>query len=128
MKKLIVPVVSAALICMGSCSKAKEARMTDEARELYKKSMKLSALYTDSMSKAKDSTAVNRLFAAYDDNLTKLNFEYPPDADLDMNEGQNDTIIRASRKIVQLRDSMLKEFGRRPVIEPDSISTDSIVS
>lgn len=127
MNKSIIPVLSAALICLCSCSRDKEAKLTDEARELYKKTMKLSTLYSDSISNAKDSTTVNRLFADYDENLTKLNFEYPADADLDMNEGQNDTLIHASRKIVQLRDSMLKEFARRPIVVPDTIVNDSIV-
>ncbi|MDE6006024.1 MAG: hypothetical protein K2G67_00490 [Muribaculaceae bacterium] len=125
MRKLAYLVLLTATILPASCSGDKESKLTAEARELFKKTVKLTNLYADSISRASDSLNINRLFAAYDENLTKLNFEYPPDADLDMNEGQNDTLIRLSRKIVLLRDSMLAQAAHKP-LHTDSITSDSI--
>lgn len=108
-----------------SCRQQPDDRLTAEARALFEKSVKLTGVYTDSLTKAKDSTTVLRLNDAFESELTKLNFQYPADTDLDMDEGQNDTLSRLNRHFIEVRDSMLYYFAHHVAV-PDTIPTDSI--
>lgn len=113
--------------CFASCQQKQDAKLTAEARELYKKSISLTRLYTDSISHATDSASAERLYTVFEDKLTKLNFEYPADTDLDMDEGMNDTLIRASKRLVIVRDSILYQLAHRKA-PTDSIPADSVAS
>lgn len=78
-------------------------------------------LYTDSITHAKDSASLLALMQRYDDSLTKLNYEYPANSDILIDEGENDTIKMLSMRIVHLRDSLLLRMSGK--VANDSIST-----
>lgn len=118
-----------ALICafspvIISCVKKQDTRLTEEAGKLYKESVRLTLVYTDSVMKATDSTTVHLLTSNFENQLTKLNFKYPADTDIDMDEGQNDTIERLNQRFVTVRDSMLYYFAHRKAI-PDTLANDT---
>ena len=61
----------------------------------------------------------------FEDSLDKINFSYPPDTDLLLTEGQNDTIHSMLQTYIKDRDSRIHEI-LHPVVIADSIDTDSI--
>ena len=106
-----------------SCNGTTDDSRAQAAKSLYNRSVSLTLAYTDSMAAAKDSASILRMSKEFDDSLTRLNFNFPADTDLDMSEGQNDTLIRLNRRYVQTRDSMLYHFSHHPA--NDSIAKDS---
>lgn len=123
-KLLYIALISAFSLTIFSCVKKPDTRLTEEAGKLYKESVRLTQAYTDSVIKATDSTAVHILTSNFENQLTKLNFKYPADTDIDMDEGQNDTIERLNQRFVAVRDSMLYYFAHRKSV-PDSLANDS---
>lgn len=130
MRRLLYAVAVSAVIMtgVGACGISSEDTPAKLARELYEKTLKLNATYTDSMRVAKDSATVLRLSKDYETALTNLNFEYPADTDLEMSEGENDTLVNINLRYVALRDSLLYCFAHPLVLAADSTvsSTDSI--
>lgn len=74
---------------------------------------------------AKDSATVLRLSEGFEEALTHLNFEYPADADIDMSEGENDTLANMNLRFAHLRDSLLYRIAHPLVLAADSIAADS---
>lgn len=90
--------------------------------DLFKESVSLLTQYCDSLKSARDSAEVLRLSEDYEEKVTRLNFNYPADAALEMSEGQNDTLISCTRQYCFLRDSILHSFMKRSgVSEADSV-------
>lgn len=114
-----------ALICAFSCTQKKDTSLADAARALYEKSVALSNLYTDSMKNAKDSATVLRLSEEFEEALTNLNFKYPADADIEMSEGENDTLANLNLSFAHLRDSLLYRIAHPLVLAADSVASDS---
>ncbi len=108
-----------------SCAKKKENILRGEARELYIESQRITNLYLDSMSKAKDSTNLLGLCKRYDEAITSLNYEHKAGADYEISEGENDTLTNLNDRFVTLRDSLLYSYAHNS-IKPDSLSADSI--
>lgn len=108
-----------------SCGQKADNGRAEAAGSLYHSSVALTLAYTDSLGRAKDSATVIRLVKEFDDTLTHLNFRFPADTDIDMSEGQNDTLSRLNSRFVHLRDSLLYSFAHPA--RPDSIATDSIM-
>lgn len=126
MRRLLYLSGAVACLCtaLGGCSGKNEDTRGAQARSLYEKSLTLVRSYSDSMARAKDSAAVERLSEAYDEAVTKLNFNYPADTDPDMSEGENDTLARLTLRFVSLRDSLLYRFAH-PLATPDSLASDT---
>lgn len=122
MKNLIYLIFGIAALA-ASCSDNNGGHRSEQARELYEKSLKLGLIYTDSISCAQDSSEVMRLSNAYEEELTKLNYHYQPELDLEISEGENDTLMRVSTKLVEIKDSILKKLGK-PTELPDSVLSD----
>lgn len=106
-------VMMSILVCVlaSSCEKKNVNTMREPARELYLKSVALSSNYIDSISHAKDSTALLGLVDRYDNAVTNLNYSYPAGADYELAEGENDTLKNLSTRIIFLRDSLLYAYA-----------------
>lgn len=111
-----------ALGMLLSCSSKDNGSRKPEARSLYEKSFQLTTLYTDSLIAARDSAEVERLSKAYSDALTELNYSFPADIDLEISEGENDTLKNVVLRYAVLRDSLLYSFAH-PVEVTDSVES-----
>lgn len=128
MMKILLYVALAGALALGAagCRQKDDGGRAANARALFERSVRLNALYTDSLRCAGDSATILRLSAAYDDALTHLNFEFPAETDPDMTEGENDTLITLTRRFVTLRDSMLYRLAHPLVLRADSVAADSL--
>lgn len=98
------------------CGNKPADRSAEEAGELFRRSAALTRRYTDSLKSARDSVRISALSEAHDKAVTELNFEYRPDTDHAMTEGQNDTLAAVTLRYIQVRDSVLASLdslGRR---------------
>lgn len=107
--------------CIAGCSSKEQNDRHPEARALYNKSLELGKLYTDSLLHAKDSARVEYLSKAYEEALTKLNYQFSPDLDLEISQSENDTLASVAFRFVEIKDSILLSFARKSEIETDSI-------
>lgn len=126
MKILSISVLTLSLVgTLGSCVEKKENNLTAEAQSLFEKSREITLRYTDSLCQAKDSATLLRLISGYEDRMTKLNFEYPAETDLVIDEGQNDTLIKLSLRYISVRDSMLYRIAHTEMFR-DTLAADSV--
>lgn len=113
----------AALLPLAACTQKAENVNRQNARDLYEKSLDITRLYLDSMKNAKDSAHAEGLALRFDEILTKINYSYPADTDLELSEGENDTLANLNRRLIMLKDSLLLKFsGRDKEVTPDSLS------
>ena len=113
------------LLVSVACGSKMEVNENTYHDKLFKGTCKITASYIDSMKNAKDSTSLKGLLERYDLSITTLNFSVPADTDLNLTEGQNDTIatlVDSIRKVYELRMDFLLHHQSRP----DSIGSDSI--
>lgn len=108
------------LLSSVSCVSENENKQNQDAAMLYKESIELGRSYIDSINLAIDTATVNRLMDDYVEKIDKLNFRYPADVDLEMTEGQNDTLAIISARLVNLRKERIKKLCR------ESFPSDSI--
>lgn len=72
--------------------------------------MQLLNTYIDSIENCTDSLTLQNLRRNFDNKITSLNFEFPPDTDLDMSEEENDSLIVLYKKMkssILHRDSVI---------------------
>lgn len=103
-----------AIICLvaGSVSCVRKELSTDHdvAHQLFEKSVRTIAVYIDSIGNAQDSASLQNIVNNFNIKITTLNFEFPPDTDLDLNEDENDSLIRMNKRLVraiELKDSLI---------------------
>lgn len=90
---LFVPVL------LGSgCNKKVESYDYMVAELLFQKSARMIEVYIDSISQAPDSAAIKNISQNFNIKLTALNYEFPPDTDLRLNEEENDSLIRMHKR------------------------------
>lgn len=125
MRKIIY-VIAISLICLGveSCREKRRDPGRENGTQLYNRSVALTRQYIDSLRGAKDSAAVHGLSERYEEALTHLQFEYPAETYLQIEEGKNDTLTRLTLRYAELRDSLLRRMGS--IEKSDSLSKDSI--
>lgn len=111
-----------ALVALTACRKTKVDPREEKARDLYMRSISLMKAYTDSMRHVSDSAAWERLTKDYDERLAKLNFEYPPDTDHFISEGENDTLYTMTSRYIHARDKAIERITH-PVQPADSLPT-----
>ncbi len=114
------------MMCI-SCVRNYEPISHEDAGKMFEKSINLLVLYTDSISKATDSTQVEGLINAYEYKINAINFEFPPDTDLRLTEEENDSLIKMIDRLVAARKERLKHFALPLAINTDSVPfTDTI--
>lgn len=114
---------------LSSCSVKSEHIDRTEEEALVKECIDISRKYIDSLSIARDSTAVNALINNYEAAITRINYAHTPDLYLNLRESENDSISRLALRIVAIRDSLLYRYSHplpAPSLLRDSIPTDSI--
>lgn len=102
------------IICLvaGSVCCVRKELSTDHdvAHQLFEKSVRMIAVYIDSIGNAQDSASLQNIVNNFNIKITTLNFEFPPDTDLDLNEDENDSLIRMNKRLVrtiELKDSLI---------------------
>jgi hypothetical protein len=128
MSKIKILAASAMLmtaVVMVSCGGTGDDSARRESRDLYKESVQLLKLYTDSFRVAHDSVAVERISAGLEDALTRLNFRVSPEADPGITEGENDTLTRMNERFVYLRDSLLYAFAHDQHLATDTVEAET---
>lgn len=126
MRKLLHIIIASAAIGMivSSCQGNGNKNAVDSARSLYERSVKMLNQYSDSVKNAKDSATFERLIKQYESEITKLNYEYPADTQINMSEGENDTLTNLTLRYIAIRDS-IKYRINHPVLSADTIKPDS---
>lgn len=126
MKNIIKPVALLLLtFSLTQCGSDKKPHDRDDADDMFSRICNLTDSYTDKVAAAEDSAAWARVCIEYEDSLNKISFSYPPDTDLLLTEGQNDTIDVMMREYVLTRDRRINEI-RYPETPADSLDVDSI--
>ena len=115
---LLLYVVFATLSCSGRQITEQE----ENAPQLYSRSAACIRKFTDSIKGAPDSASVRRLMNEFQESLTKINFEFPPNTDLSLGEDENDTLFYLTSRLIETRDQRLKSFS-----DADSDSTASSI-
>ncbi|MDE5673876.1 MAG: hypothetical protein K2I44_00845 [Muribaculaceae bacterium] len=93
-----------------SCGRKELPNDHDVARQLFEKSVRMIAVYIDSVGQVPDSASLQSLVDNFNTKITTLNFEFPSNTDFDLNEDENDSLIRMHKRwirTVQLRDSII---------------------
>ncbi len=112
------------LTFLFACNGSRGNENNEAARQLFIKSRYLTEEYIDSIKLAKDSASLNRMVENFNIKLTTVNYEFPPDTDLDITEEENDSLIRMFTRFKTTVDDRLKGFAQKN--SPDSISKDSV--
>lgn len=117
--------MSLSLLC--ACNGNKNHDNNEAARQLFLKSKHLTEEYIDSIQHAADSLAVSRMVENFNVKLTTVNYQFPPDTDLDLTEEENDSLIRMFTRFGATVEKRLKGFAPKKE-SPDSIAKDSIAA
>lgn len=129
MRKPIFSILLPALaIAVAGCRNQGDNVQGEQARALYERSVRIIVKYTDSLAQAHDSATILRMDKNYDEELTKLNYDYPSDTDLAISEGENDTLANLTLKYVSLRDSLLYRLAHPLVLRNDSLPSDTAIN
>lgn len=127
MKNLnILAIVILGMTFMFSCHGNKNQGNHEVARQLFMKSMYLTEEYIDSLENAKDSASVSMMVEHFNLKITTVNYQFPPDTDLDLSEEENDSLIRMFKRMDSIVNKKLKYFAGQ--LANDSIHSDSITS
>ena len=128
MKKIfIIAVLFISFCAFFGCKPEKKYIDRSEATEMFARICKLTEDYTQKVIESKDSLNWATLCSEYEDKLDKISFSYPPDTDLLLTEGQNDTIHSLMLDYIRARDERIHEI-LHPVVELDSlIDSDSSI-
>lgn len=122
MKNKLIYILPLLTLCISAgCREDRHNSKRDQAVNLYYKSVNLIRLYTDSIGMAKDSATLLGMSDRFAKKMTDLNFQFPSETDLEISEGENDTLTNLTSKYVMLRDSLLYRFAH-PLTQADSIA------
>lgn len=128
MKKLIfcLPLFLLAGIVVSACENTGSNDDNQDVERLYSETCRLTALYTDSMTKANDSSALSGLMKRFDERLTRINFSVKPETDYHLSEGMNDTISLLIDSLRRVYNERLYELAHPLMEKEDSINHDSL--
>lgn len=125
--------VTAALGCLfvAGCRQETASEDRSNAEEMYRRICELTKEYTVRLEYAPDSADWAQLCSEFEEKLDKVSFSYPPDTDLLLTEGQNDTIHALMQEFVKARGERIHGI-LHPIVEtdtvPDSESLSVVVS
>lgn len=108
-----------------SCKSETNVKDRTDAHELFESIVSLTKRYSVMVTGAKDSAEWEKLCTAFEDSLDKINFRFPPDTDLLLSEGQNDTIMNALETFIEVRDARITEI-LHPTLPSDTVINDSV--
>lgn len=124
--RIPMTILAAACLLGAACRRDSNVKDRRDADEMFSRICALTKEYTARLQSAPDSTDWAGTCAEFEEKLDKISFSYPPDTDILLTEGQNDTIYTLMQEYAKERGRRLHGF-RYPEEEPDSVSvTDSI--
>ena len=114
---------------LGACAEKQTDTLSPEARALFRESAAHIRAYTDSMGKVNDTLSWVTIDRRFEERLAKINFKFPPDTDLRLSQGENDTLYSLTVRYVNARAEARKRILKGPApIAADSVTAaDSIV-
>jgi hypothetical protein len=130
MMKLVI--VSLIMVIGVGCSHDDDSSAKLKADDLFIKSCKLTESYCNKLKHAPDSASVAAIMEEYRERITKLNLQYPQDTDVLLTEGQNDTLVMLTNKLLTIRNQRLApldttaECLRGPLLPGRVLRTDSL--
>lgn len=107
------------VLFLVACQNNKENMSNTDARDLFNESTLLIIDYIDKLEAASDSVKVDSISEAFEKSITDLNFNYPPNTDLKINEQENDSLFKL---LTQFKDLKLKKYQELKITVPDTIS------
>lgn len=128
MRKIVIATILAA-VWLGaiSCSKETKSKDRSNAKEMYEQICKLTKDYTEKVADSPDSASWAATCAEFEDKLDKVNFNYPPDTDLLLTEGQNDTIYSLMMAYLEARDGRIHRILHPIALTDTIVNADSIM-
>ncbi|MDE6650686.1 MAG: hypothetical protein K2K45_12230 [Muribaculaceae bacterium] len=106
---------------LAGCTSEKQMKDRSDADDMFRRISALVENYTDKVSAAGDSAAWVQACVEFEDSLDRISFSYPPDTDMLLTEGQNDTVFALMQEYIKARDTRIGEI-LHPVVESDSIA------
>lgn len=111
MKNIIYhSVIFSFLLSVVSCSSKEETSDDVDTDKLYNSTLSLIKTYTDSLRTSADTMELSMVFANFNHQLEKLNFDVVPDTDLHLTEDRNDTLYMKLMDLRRLYDDRKKEL------------------
>ena len=121
MKKSVLMAMAVAVgVCCFGCTQEKNRKDRSQAEEMYGQICKLVKEYTDRLEVAPDSADWAEVCTEFEEKLDKISFSYPPDTDLLLTEGQNDTIHALMQDYVRVRGERIHGL-MHPMTEADTL-------
>ena len=118
---LISIIIAVAGFSLSGCRQEKKNKDRTQASEMFGRICRLTKDYIGRLESAEDSVSWASACIEFEDKLNKISFSYPPDTDLLLTEGQNDTIYSLMQEYVSKREKRIDEI-LHPVLEQDSVS------
>lgn len=94
-----------------SCNNTDNQEDNSEARKLFTLSAELINNVTAQYESTKDSTEIDSLGKFYEKKINEINFSFPPQTDLKLNEQENDSLYFLLQKMITVRKKKLQEFS-----------------
>lgn len=128
--------MAATLIAGTGCTQEKNKTDRSQADDMFRRICKLTEEYTDKLEEVPDSADWAAVCTEFEEKLDKISFSYPPDTDLLLTEGQNDTIHVLLQEYVKARgeriygilhpepamDSLADSAAIQELASPESVS------
>lgn len=118
MRYLVFILVACALL-IASCTDGRDTQER-QGRQLYLEEKRLIQTYIDSIRQMPDSADVTALMRRYQEKLWSINSTYPADTDLELNQGENDTIYALTQELLK--------YAEKRGVKTDTIIADSVDS
>ena len=100
-KKIFLIIVGLSIV---GCQKSNNNSTTrDNANDMYDKLHSHIISYTDSLKILSDSLSIEQAINNYETKLTDIIFSYPPNTDIVMTTGQQDTLWQLTDKFIKLK-------------------------
>ena len=126
-KTFLFTLIAIICSCLAGCKTENKVKDRSDADKMFARICKLTQEYTEKLSEASDSATWAQVYNEFEDKLEKISFSYPPDTDLLLTEGQNDTIQNLLEEIVKVKKEKIHDI-LHPFVECDSLLIeDSIV-
>lgn len=124
---LAMAAIFAVTIATAGCSGKKQTEERSSADSLFKAVTALTGEYTVKITEATDSAEWATIAKEYEDSLEKINFSLPADTDLELTEGQNDTIYQLTEAYIAARDARITAI-MHPKAPVDSLPNEELVN
>ena len=122
MKQSFLACLTSMLLIVGGCSNPKTIDNKSESDKMFIELKELLMLYSDSLKNASDSASITNIVDQYESELTKTIYKYPAESDLQLTQGQQDTIASLTDNFVAIKRLKYSNL----LHGNDSIATDSI--